>query len=78
VDSLSACFVTVFGEAVLQELESLEYGISAEWNSLAHIQLISELEARFGLRLDAAEILAMKNFAAIQAYLLAAGHLCLP
>lgn len=52
------CFNVEDGQ--LQELEYKEY---PEWNSMAHIALISALEDKFGVNFDADDIFALTSYA---------------
>jgi acyl carrier protein len=45
----------------------------AEWDSVGHINLVSEVEAEFGVRLATEEILAIKGVADLERLLAAKG-----
>lgn len=42
--------------------DSIALGDNPSWDSLRHLQLVSELEVEFGIELDLEEIYVMKNF----------------
>ena len=44
------------------ELESLAYKETPEWNSMAHIALIAELEDQFDLDFDTDDIFQLKSY----------------
>ncbi len=44
------------------ELEQLEYKVYPEWNSMAHLSLISALEEHFDINFDADDIFAFKSY----------------
>lgn len=44
-------------------------GITAEWDSMAHVRLVLELEARLGRTLAAEEILSLHGFTDVRALL---------
>lgn len=43
-------------------LKDLEYKVYPEWNSMAHIALISALEDEFGINFDAEDIFAFISY----------------
>lgn len=45
-----------------EELESLAYKETPEWNSMAHIALIAELEDQFDLDFDTDDIFLLKSY----------------
>ena len=44
------------------ELESLAYKETAEWNSMAQIALVAEIEDTFGLDFDTDDIFQLKSY----------------
>jgi acyl carrier protein len=46
------------------DIESLEIGVNPEWDSVAHMGLVAELEKRFGISLETDDLIAMSSFAA--------------
>ena len=45
-----------------EELESLAYKETAEWNSMAQIALVAEIEAQFDLDFDTDDIFQLKSY----------------
>lgn len=45
------------------ELESLAYKETAEWNSMAQIALVAEIEEKFDLDFDTDDIFQLKSYA---------------
>lgn len=43
-------------------VETLTYGSIAEWDSVAHVQLINAIEKEFDVMLDTDEVLSMSSF----------------
>lgn len=46
------------------DVETLEIGVNPEWDSVAHMGLVAELEGRFGISLDTDDLIAMSSFSA--------------
>lgn len=47
-------------------VQDFRYGTTPGWTSLAHMQLVSELEDVFDVELDAEEIVTMSDFESAQ------------
>jgi len=45
-----------------EQLNELEYKVYPEWNSMAHIGLISALEEAFGVNFEAEDIFALTTY----------------
>ena len=45
------------------EIEALEIGKNPNWDSIGHMALVAELEARFGIMLETDDIVAMSSYA---------------
>ncbi|PKL77621.1 MAG: hypothetical protein CVV27_04935 [Candidatus Melainabacteria bacterium HGW-Melainabacteria-1] len=65
---LQNCLRAVWGRIPSPELP-WELGLTPEWDSLAHLRLVAEVEARFSLRLSQAEILSLKDLPSLKAIL---------
>ena len=50
-------------ERAANELQSLAYKETAEWNSMAQIALVAELEDKFDLDFDTDDIFQLKSYA---------------
>lgn len=42
--------------------DNAEYGVTPGWDSMAHMQLISEIEAAFDLMLNTDEVISLSSF----------------
>jgi len=42
--------------------ESAQYGLTAGWDSMAHMQLIAEIEATFDVMLNTDEVISLSSF----------------
>jgi acyl carrier protein len=45
------------------DIEALEIGKNPQWDSMGHMALVAELEARFGIMLETDDIIAMRSYA---------------
>ena len=45
------------------DIEALEIGKNPNWDSIGHMALVAELEARFGIMLETDDIIAMSSYA---------------
>jgi acyl carrier protein len=45
------------------DIEALEIGKDPHWDSMGHMALVAELEARFGIMLETDDIVAMSSYA---------------
>ncbi|BDG07088.1 hypothetical protein [Anaeromyxobacter paludicola] len=45
-----------------RSVDDLAYRVAAEWDSVAHMQLINGIEAAFDLMLDTGEVLDLSSF----------------
>ncbi len=68
---LKKVFATALGVA-LDDFESLEYRGIQEWDSVAHMVLVGQLEAEFDVMLDTDEVIGMSSFKKAREIL--AGH----
>jgi acyl carrier protein len=53
--------------------ETLSYRGVQEWDSVAHMHLVGEIEQHFDLMLETGDVLAMSSFTATQAILVRHG-----
>jgi acyl carrier protein len=44
------------------ELESAEYRVIAQWDSLAHMRLVAEIEKAFDIMLDTEDVIGLNSF----------------
>ena len=61
-DKLKAAFHTAIGIAPDTDFETVAYGATAGWDSVAHMALISEIETAFDIMLDTDDVIAMSSF----------------
>lgn len=71
-DKLRQAFTSTMKLEPSEVVDTLAYGQHAEWDSLAHMAMVAELETAFGLMLDTEEIIAMSSVAEVRRIL--AGH----
>ncbi len=59
---LKNAFVDALAVGPEVDVEALTYGSIAEWDSVAHVQLINAIEKEFDVMLDTDEVLSMSSF----------------
>ncbi|GIJ51683.1 acyl carrier protein [Virgisporangium aliadipatigenens] len=64
VDKLQTVFSETLGLPAEVDWSALAYRKVPEWDSVAHMQLVGEIEEAFGVMLDTADVLGMSSFAA--------------
>lgn len=62
MEKLRRAFVNAFGVSPDSEFESLAYGKTPRWDSVAHLVLVCEVEAAFDIMLGTDEVIRMHNF----------------
>lgn len=65
-DKLKAAFVAGLGIADDSDFESLQYRGIEEWDSVAHMQLVAEIEDAFGIMLETEDVLGLSSFDAAE------------
>jgi acyl carrier protein len=48
------------------DVHSIAWGQTAEWDSVAHMQLVAALEATFGIMIDTDDVIAMSDYSEIR------------
>lgn len=48
------------------DVPSIAYGETAEWDSVAHMQMVAALEAAYGIMIDTDDVIAMSDYAQIR------------
>lgn len=66
-DTLKAAFVAGLGIAEDSDFESLTYRGIDEWDSVAHMQLVAEIEDAFGIMLETDDVIGLSSFGAAKA-----------
>ncbi len=61
MEELNGVFRTVFDDEEIQIRRETTANDIAGWDSLSHVNLITAVEARFGIRFNQKELLTMKN-----------------
>jgi acyl carrier protein len=61
--ALKVAFVSALDLRPGSDVETLEIGRSPEWDSVGHMALVAELEARFDISLEIDEIVGMSTYA---------------
>lgn len=72
--TLRAAFIAGLGISGDHDFESLQYRGIDEWDSVAHMQLVAEIEDAFGVMLETDEVLGLNSYAAAKTILAAHGH----
>jgi acyl carrier protein len=63
IDKLKNAFVTVLGVSPDGDFDSMAYGHTPGWDSVAHMALISEIETAFDIMLATDDVIGMSSFA---------------
>jgi acyl carrier protein len=63
-EQIREAFATALDLPPGTDVEALEIGSDPHWDSIAHMALVAELEARFGIRLETEDIVAMSSYPA--------------
>ncbi|MGH2734940.1 MAG: acyl carrier protein [Actinomycetota bacterium] len=63
IDRLKQCFVDALGISETTDFESLTYRGIEEWDSVAHMQLVGEIEMAFDVMLATDDVIEMQSFA---------------
>lgn len=63
-DTLKAAFVAGLGIDQNSDFDSLTYRGIDEWDSVAHMQLISEIEDAFDVMLETEDVLGLSSYSA--------------
>ncbi|HLO76883.1 MAG TPA: acyl carrier protein [Magnetospirillum sp.] len=61
-DALGDVFRASFDLAPDQALTDLAYRSIPQWDSVGHMRLVADIEARFGIMLDTDEVLDLSSF----------------
>lgn len=59
---LKNAFITVLGVSPDNDFESMAYGYTPGWDSVAHMALISEIETAFDIMLATDDVIGMSSF----------------
>ncbi len=61
-DKLKVAFAQALGIPMETNFETLKYQGIVEWDSVAHMQLINEIEATFDIMLPTEDVIDMSSF----------------
>lgn len=62
-ERVKQAFVAALDLSAAADVEALEIGTNPQWDSVAHMALVAELEEQFGISLDAEDIVDMSSYA---------------
>lgn len=62
-DKLRDVFVDALGIPADQVVPELEYNSIPQWDSLAHMRLVAEIEDGFDIMIDSEDLIGMSSFA---------------
>jgi acyl carrier protein len=62
MEKLKNAFVNVLGVSPDDDFESMAYGQTPGWDSVAHMSLISDIETAFDIMLATDDVIGMRNF----------------
>ena len=62
VEKLKNAFINVLGVSPDDDFESMAYGQTPGWDSVAHMTLISEIETAFDIMLATDDVIGMSSF----------------
>jgi acyl carrier protein len=63
LDTLKAAFSSALGLPDTTDFETLEYRKIPEWDSVAHMALVMEIESAFDIMLPTDDVIGMSSFA---------------
>lgn len=63
MDKLTRCFVKALGVAAEQVTDDLAYRGIPQWDSVAHMALVAEIEDRFDIMLEMDDVLDLSSVA---------------
>lgn len=62
-DRFDSVFRTGLGLDEAMDVRTTSYGETQEWDSIAHMQLVAELEREFGIMIETEDVIAMSDYA---------------
>jgi acyl carrier protein len=63
---LKGIFANILGVDESKITDSIAYNSFEPWDSLKHLQLVSEMEEAFGVQIEMDDIIAMENFKVVK------------
>ena len=61
-EKLKTAFITALGVSTESDFETLAYGQTPGWDSVAHMSLINEIEIAFNIMLSTDDVIGMSDF----------------
>lgn len=61
-EKIERAFVEGIGVDTNEDFESLEYGKHEKWDSVAHMNLVANLESEFDIMLETDDVIDMSSF----------------
>jgi acyl carrier protein len=62
LDTLKQAFESALGLPASADWTAVQYGSTTGWDSMAHMQLITELETRFNIMLSSDQVINLGSF----------------
>ncbi len=62
IQKLKEAFMVALGIDENDVVDTLEYATIKEWDSIAHMKLIAEIEESFDIMIDTDDVIAMSTF----------------
>lgn len=63
LDRLKNAFVQALGVSPTADFNTLAYGVTQGWDSVAHMNLVAEIEGAFDIMFATEDVIDMSNFA---------------
>jgi acyl carrier protein len=61
-EKLQAAFSNAIGVPAQADFETLTYGKTEGWDSVAHMTLVAEIESAFDIMMDTDDVIAMSSY----------------
>lgn len=62
-DRLKSAFVQALGIPATSDFDALAYGVTQGWDSVAHMNLVAEIESTFDVMFSTEDVIDMSSFA---------------
>lgn len=66
LDKIKGIFCEILGISEAEVNDSTSYNSCMAWDSLKHLQMVSEIEDEFDIEFEMDDIIAMENFAKVK------------
>ena len=61
-EKLAAAFVTAIGVSPGSDFDTMAYGRTTGWDSVAHMALVAEIESAFDIMLDTDDVIGLSSY----------------